>query len=79
MSNCNITVSKCIEIAEKIVALSGKDIEIRFDATKPEGDQDRKADNSRAQTILNWHPKVTLEDGLTRTYSWASEYVKNVL
>ena len=64
-------------IAEKIVALSGKDIEIRFDSTKPEGDQDRKADNSRAQKILNWRPKVSLENGLARTYSWASEYVKN--
>jgi len=30
----------------------------------------RTADISRAREILDWEPKVGLEDGLERTYKW---------
>jgi len=41
-----------------------------------EGDpQTRKPDTTRASTILNWEPKVKLEDGLTRTIQYFSEVI----
>ena len=63
------------DIAERIVRLSGKEIDIRFDPTKPEGDKDRTADSTKAKKILGWQQQVSLDDGLKRTFAWASEYL----
>lgn len=60
------------EIAEQVVALSGKDINIHYDLTKPEGDKARAADYSKAQTLLGWEPKVSLKEGLGKQYEWIS-------
>lgn len=58
------------ELAEMIVKISGKNIEIRYDLSKPEGDKGRCADCRKAEKILAWKPKVTLEEGLGRLYDW---------
>lgn len=58
------------EIAETIVRISGKDIKIEYDISKPEGDKARAADFSYAQKILGWEPQVSLEDGLREQYKW---------
>ena len=58
------------EIAEKIINISGKQIELQFDLEMPEGDQGRCADWSKAKRVLDWSPKVTLDEGLRRTYNW---------
>ncbi len=58
------------EIAEKIVLISGKPIEIRYDLTKPEGDKSRAADYTKAHQTLGWEPRVSLSDGLKRLYDW---------
>lgn len=57
-------------IAEKAVELSGKDIEIVYDPTKPVGPLSRTADISKARALLNWQPTVSLDEGLRRTYLW---------
>jgi nucleoside-diphosphate-sugar epimerase len=64
------------EIAEKIVHISGKDIPIVFDTTKPEGDLARCADYSKAKAALGWEPFVTLEDGLRQQYEWVKEQIE---
>ena len=64
------------DIAERIVAISGKDIDIKFDQTMPEGDKDRTADSSKARKILGWQKKVSIDDGLERTYTWANDYLE---
>ena len=58
------------EIAEAIIKISGKDIEVFYDTTKPEGDKARSADFTKARNILNWEPKVSLIDGLEQQYKW---------
>jgi GDP-D-mannose 3', 5'-epimerase len=58
------------EIAEKIVKISGKAIDIIYDEDKPEGDKARSADNSKAKEILGWQVNVPLEDGLKEQYEW---------
>ena len=58
------------ELAEMIVKISAKNIEIKYDLTKPEGDRGRCADCSKAEKLLNWKPKVALEEGLGRVYNW---------
>jgi len=61
------------EIANRIVLLSGKKIEIKFDKSKPEGDFDRMANNSRAKKFLNWTPLTSLDEGLKKTFSWCEK------
>ena len=58
------------EIAETLVEISGKEITIEYDRTKPEGDRGRCADYSKARRILGWEPRTSLRDGLEETYRW---------
>jgi len=58
------------EVAERVVAISGKSIEIEFDLSAPEGDRGRCADFSKASSILGWTPRVSLERGLDELYGW---------
>lgn len=58
------------ELAETIVRISGKQINIQYDTTKPEGDKGRCGNCDKAKRILGWNPKVSLEDGLTQLYKW---------
>lgn len=64
------------ELAEIIVKVSGKEINIQYDITKPEGDKERCADCSKAEKVLGWKPKVCLKDGLRHTYQWIAEQVE---
>lgn len=71
--------SKCTsikEVAEKVVEISGKDINIFFDTSKPEGDKARCADYTKAKTVLGWEPTVSLEDGLRESYAWIEKQIK---
>lgn len=63
------------EIAELVCAISGKQIDIRFDTSKPEGDVDRAADWTRARDILDWSPTTSIQEGLERTYAWCERQV----
>jgi GDP-D-mannose 3', 5'-epimerase len=57
-------------VAECIIRISGKPIDIHYDTTKPEGDRGRCADYAKARRVLGWSPKVELEDGLASLYRW---------
>lgn len=58
------------DLVELIVALSGRDIAIKFDTTKPEGQLRKAADNSKARQLLNWKPRYSLKEGLKETIEW---------
>jgi GDP-D-mannose 3',5'-epimerase len=64
------------ELAELVVRISGKDIEIRYDVSKPEGDKGRRANSSKAEKVLGWKPHVSMEDGLRATYSWIKRRIE---
>jgi len=57
-------------LAEKILKISGKKFNMVFDLTKPVGPVSRTADISRARVLLGWEPKISLDEGLRRTYDW---------
>ena len=67
------------DLAEKIVNLIGKDVEILFDATRirlqnPHIGQ-LVADVKKASELLGWQPETSLDTGLERTTEWFSERV----
>jgi GDP-D-mannose 3',5'-epimerase len=65
------------QLAEKVVAISGKEMRLVYDREKPVGPVSRTADISRAKELLGWEPKVSLEEGLMRTYKWIESKMTN--
>ena len=63
------------EIAEEIVGISKKNIKIKYDISRPEGDKARAANFEKAKNILGWAPKVKINDGLRQVYNWIYEKV----
>lgn len=72
-SNC----TSIKEIAETIVKISNKNIDIYYDTSKPEGDKARSADYSKAKRILGWEPKVSLEAGIQQQYEWVKAQIES--
>ena len=60
------------ELAETLKAVIGFDGELAFDTTKPDGAPRKLMDVSRLNS-LGWQYKVSLEDGLARSYDWFLE------
>ena len=58
------------ELADIIIKISGKTIEKKYDLSAPQGVRGRNADITVARKVLRWKPKVSLEEGLAKTYEW---------
>ena len=52
------------ELAEIIIKLTNSDSKIEFKELPIDDPLKRKPDISKAKKILDWQPKVSLEDGL---------------
>ncbi len=58
------------ELIELIIRLSGKDLTVKFDTSKPEGQTRKAADITKIREKLGWKPSYTLEEGLKETIEW---------
>ena len=58
------------ETVETIAALVGFDGELRWDATKPDGQPRRRVDPTRAEQELGWRAQMPFDEGLRRTIDW---------
>jgi nucleoside-diphosphate-sugar epimerase len=66
------SMNESIELVERI---SGRTLDVRRTEPVP-GDQRRtNADTTRIRSELGWQPGVSLEDGLTKQWEWASSRV----
>ncbi len=64
------------ELAEKIIAISGKDLSIEHDLSMPTGTDKYAADMTKMKAELDWEPSVKLNDGLREVYEWAEAELK---
>jgi nucleoside-diphosphate-sugar epimerase len=55
------------ELAEMVMRIAGRRVEIRCERDKPAGAARRIIDTSKAEQVLGFRPKVSLEEGLERT------------
>jgi UDP-glucose 4-epimerase len=60
------------ELAETIIDVSGKDIAIEHDLSKPTGTDKYAADDTIMKDSLDWEPTVRLEIGIEEVYDWAT-------
>jgi len=58
------------ELAELVVRLTGSRSKIEFRPLPVDDPRQRKPDISRAQKILDWEPKIPLEEGLEKTVTY---------
>lgn len=64
-----------LELAEQVIRLTGSKSKLRFEPLPQDDPKQRQPDISKAKRILDWEPKIQLEEGLELTI----RYFKSVL
>jgi GDP-D-mannose 3',5'-epimerase len=63
------------ELADIIIAISGKQITKTYSLNAPQGVRGRNADLTLVKGVLRWEPKISMEEGLEKTYAWIEKQV----
>ena len=66
-SSEQVSINQMINIIEDIADYK---VTKNYQLHKPLGVRGRSSDNTKINKILSWEPKISLKDGLTKTYSW---------
>ena len=61
---------KIKDLISLIISISGNNINVQFDKNKPSGQPRRCPDIQKAKKILDFEPKISLKEGLTKTLKW---------
>lgn len=64
------------DLIKLLARVSGKRIEPRYVSFVGEGTRRRLPDVSHARALIGFEPRVTLEEGLARTYEWYAEELR---
>ena len=62
------------DLAEKIRGIVDPEIEIVYDASRPDGQMKKLFDNTKMKSVLRWEPQTSLDDGLKQTIDWYNSY-----
>ena len=60
------------QLADMVAAIAGIQI-VKRHVSGPQGVRGRNSDNTRLREVLGWEPRISLEEGLSRTYRWIEE------
>ncbi len=66
-----------LDFAKKVLELTGSKSSIIFRPLPQDDPQVRQPDISKANEILGWEPRVSLDEGLTRTIQYFRERLRN--
>lgn len=66
----NPTEMTILEFARLILRLTGSRSEIIYKPLPQDDPKTRRPDITRAKEVLNWEPRVPVEEGLTKTIDW---------
>ena len=64
-----------LEYAHTIILLCEASSSIIFEPNRTDDPERRRPDITKAQQVLGWQPKISLEAGLQRTIEWFSTYI----
>jgi nucleoside-diphosphate-sugar epimerase len=67
------------ELARIVIDISGKNITVKHDLSRPQGVRGRNADITLVRKEVGWEPKISLEEGMRRTYEWAKARMDELL
>ena len=63
------------QLADIVSGVAGVQLRKRH-VPGPQGVRGRNSDNTRLERVLGWTPRISLEEGLARTYAWIEEQVR---
>ncbi len=63
------------ELADMIMKIAGKKLTKKYNLLSPQGVRGRNSDNTLCKKVLDWGPKISLEEGLVKTYQWVEKMV----
>jgi GDP-D-mannose 3',5'-epimerase len=66
------------DLTDMVIRISGKQITKEHDLSAPEGVRGRNADLTLVKKVLGWEPKVSLEEGMEKTYKWINKMLVRV-
>jgi nucleoside-diphosphate-sugar epimerase len=64
-----------LEYAQMIIRLCNSSSEIRFETSRVDDPERRRPNPTKAQQILGWQRKVSMEDGLRTTIEWFAKRI----
>jgi GDP-D-mannose 3',5'-epimerase len=62
-----VSINQLIDIVEDIAGIR---LKRRYDLNAPKGVEGRNSDNTLIEERLGWQPRISLHDGLEKTYGW---------
>lgn len=62
------------QLADLISEIAGLKL-VKRHVPGPQGVRGRNSDNTRLRAVLNWEPRISLEQGLEQTYHWIEQQV----
>jgi GDP-D-mannose 3', 5'-epimerase len=62
-----VSVNELVSIVEEIAGIR---LSRRYNLEAPQGVRGRNSDNTLVRALLDWEPRITLEEGLEKTYRW---------
>ena len=71
-----VSIAELVDIVEALG--DGTPLQRRFDLEKPMGVRARSSDNTLAERVLGWSPRVPLREGLKKTYGWIGQELQAV-
>ena len=71
-----VSINELTRIIEKIAGITLNPI---YDLSAPKGVRGRNSDNSKILKLLNWEPRISLNEGLKETYLWVEQQVDKKL
>lgn len=63
------------QLADMIAEIAGLRL-VKKHVSGPQGVRGRNSDNTRLRQVLGWEPRISLEEGLARTYTWIEAQVR---
>jgi GDP-D-mannose 3',5'-epimerase len=66
-SNEQVSINQLIDIIE---SFTNTKVKRKYLLDKPKGVRGRSSDNTKILEKLNWSPKISLKEGLKKTYNW---------
>lgn len=68
---------KMKDLVNKLIKISGKKVAIRFRKARVADVKNHHADIALAKRLLDWQPKINIDDGLKETYNWYKSLSSN--
>lgn len=68
-----VSINRLVDI---IQGIAGVELKRNYVLSAPKGVRGRNSDNSKILKLLSWEPRITLQEGLRKTYDWIDRQIK---